>query len=85
VGELLGGLYFGRPQGIETVDHRRRAVGSKVSYSDEIERIAIVAFDIARTRRRRLCSVDKANVLATSSLWRELASLVVRHMAMSLS
>jgi 3-isopropylmalate dehydrogenase len=73
VRELLGGMYFGRPQGMETLaDGRRRAVDTMVYDSDEIERIAITGFELARTRRKKLCSVDKANVLATSSLWREI-------------
>lgn len=77
VRELLGGLYFGRPSGIETVENgRRRAVDTMVYHEDEIERILVVAFELARTRRKRVCSVDKANVLATSSLWRDLAATV---------
>lgn len=75
VRELLGGLYFGRPRGIELLqDGRRRAVDSLVYHSDEIERIARAAFELARTRRHRLCSVDKANVLASGSLWREVVT-----------
>ncbi|NEC85069.1 3-isopropylmalate dehydrogenase [Streptomyces sp. SID12501] len=78
VRELLGGLYFGRPQGIETIGDRRRAVDSLVYTSDEIERIALVAFELARSRRSRLCSVDKANVLATGSLWRDVVTSLGR-------
>jgi 3-isopropylmalate dehydrogenase len=70
--ELTGGLYFGEPRGIETLpDGRRRGVNTLVYAEDEIERIARRAFEIARLRRSRLCSVDKANVLEVTELWRE--------------
>jgi 3-isopropylmalate dehydrogenase len=67
VRELTGGLYFGRPQG-PTADG---AVDTCAYSREEIERIVRLAFDLAATRRGRLTSVDKANVLATSRLWRQ--------------
>lgn len=79
VRELLSGLYFGTPRGVEKLpDGRRRAVDSMVYTSDEIERVARAAFDLARTRRRKLCSVDKGNVLATGALWREVVTAIGR-------
>jgi 3-isopropylmalate dehydrogenase len=79
VRELLGGLYFGTPRGVETLtDGRRRGVDSLVYFSDEIERVARAAFDLARTRRSKVCSVDKGNVLATGALWRDVVSTVGR-------
>jgi len=80
VRELLGGLYFGKPRGIETLaDGRRRGVDSMVYFSDEIERVARVAFELARSRRNHLCSVDKGNVLATGALWRDVVSSLGRN------
>src|SRR6185295_17519631 len=67
VRELLGGIYFGVPRGIEK-DH---AFNTEIYSRDEVLRIARVAFDLARHRRRRVTSVDKANVLESSVLWRE--------------
>lgn len=75
VRELLGGIYFGEPRLLEDLPYgSRRALDSMVYTSGEIERIARVGFDLARRRRGKLCSVDKANVLATSSLWRDVVS-----------
>jgi len=72
VRELTGGIYFGEPRGVETLpDGRRKGVNSLVYTSDEIERIGRVAFDIARKRSGRVCSIDKANVLEATELWRE--------------
>ncbi|MBI4278767.1 MAG: 3-isopropylmalate dehydrogenase, partial [Armatimonadetes bacterium] len=71
VRELTGGLYFGRPRGQETVDGRRRAVDTLPYAEDEVARVARVALEAARRRRRRVTSVDKANVLETSRLWRQ--------------
>jgi len=67
VRELTGGLYFGEPRGVEG----DRAFNTMVYTREEIERIARVAFETARRRDRRLCSVDKANVLDVSQFWRE--------------
>jgi len=72
VRELTAGLYFSAPRGIETLpDGRRRGVNTMAYTTDRIERIARSAFELARSRRNRLCSVDKANVLEVSMLWRE--------------
>jgi 3-isopropylmalate dehydrogenase len=71
VRELLGGLYFGEPRGERDSNGSRVAINT-MSYSEpEIERIARVAFELARSRRRKVTSVDKANVLESSRLWRE--------------
>lgn len=76
VRELTGGIYFGEPKFIEGRNGYRRAVDTMVYRTDEIERIARVAFEAARARRKKVTSVDKANVLATSQLWRETVSRV---------
>lgn len=76
VRELLGGLYFGEPRGISGENGNSVAVNT-MSYSvAEIERVARVAFDAARKRRNKVTSVDKANVLETSQLWRATVSRV---------
>jgi 3-isopropylmalate dehydrogenase len=75
--ELTGGLYYGEPRGVETLaDGTARGVNTMVYTSGEIERVARVGFEVARKRRRRLTSVDKANVLAVSTLWREVVTRV---------
>src|SRR2546422_370766 len=77
--ELTGGLYFGEPRGVERLaDGGARAVNTMVYTSREIERIARTAFEVARKRRKRLASVDKANVLVVSQLWREVVTRVAR-------
>jgi len=73
VRELTGGIYFGQPRGIRTLeDGRRQGFNTLVYSEDEIRRIAHSAFSIAMKRDRRLCSVDKANVLECTELWREI-------------
>ncbi|MGB5427223.1 MAG: 3-isopropylmalate dehydrogenase [Gammaproteobacteria bacterium] len=72
VRELTGGIYFGQPRGMRTRDDGQREGFNTLVYSEmEIERIGRSAFEIARKRASRLCSVDKANVLEVSELWRE--------------
>lgn len=72
VRELTGGIYFGEPRGIRTLDNGERQGFNTYVYSEsEIRRIARLAFELAMKRNRRLCSVDKANVLEVTMLWRE--------------
>ena len=72
VRELAGGIYFGEPRGIEMLpDGRRRGVNTWVYTTDEVERVARVAFELARARSGRLTSVDKANVMEAGVMWRE--------------
>ncbi|MBI4638600.1 MAG: 3-isopropylmalate dehydrogenase [Candidatus Rokubacteria bacterium] len=77
--ELTGGLYFGEPRGVERfADGGSRAINTMAYTSREIERVARVGFEVARKRGRRLASVDKANVLVVSQLWREVVTRVGR-------
>ena len=77
VRELTGGLYFGEPRGIRTLEGELRQGFNTLAYDEtEIERIAQAAFQIAQRRNRRLCSVDKANVLEVSELWRDVVNRV---------
>jgi len=79
VRELTGGIYFGKPRGIETgEDGERRGFNTLVYSESEIRRIARVAFDVAMRRDRRVVSVDKANVLESSELWREVMEATAR-------
>ena len=71
VRELTGGVYFGTPKGRVEAEGRVRAFNTMAYFDDEIDRIAKVAFEMAVTRSGRLCSVDKANVLDVSQLWRD--------------
>jgi 3-isopropylmalate dehydrogenase len=75
VRELTGGIYFGQPRGIRTLENGERQGFNTYVYSEsEIERIAHLAFDLAGKRNGRLCSVDKSNVLEVTVLWREIMS-----------
>jgi 3-isopropylmalate dehydrogenase len=77
VRELAGGVYFGEPRGVEILDDgTRRAVNTIVYTTPEVERIARAAFELARTRQGRVCSVDKANVLEFGAFWRETVQCV---------
>jgi 3-isopropylmalate dehydrogenase len=76
--ELTGGLYFGEPRGIEGTGAARRGVNTMAYSAAEIERIARLAFEVARGRRKHLTSVDKSNVLVVSQLWREIVTAVGR-------
>jgi len=76
VRELVGGIYFGQPRGIEARDGERFGYNTMVYDESEIERIAKTAFEAARLRSGRVCSVDKANVLECSELWREVVTRV---------
>jgi len=70
--ELTSGIYFGEPRGIETLaDGQRRGFNTEQYTTNQIRRVARTAFELARTRKGRVCSVDKANVLETSVVWRE--------------
>ncbi len=77
VRELTGGLYFGTPRGVEKLpDGTERGVNTMVYTTPEIERIARAGFDVARKRRKKLLSVDKANVLETTELWRKVVTRI---------
>ncbi len=70
--ELTSGIYFGEPRGIETLpDGQRRGFNTEQYTTNQVRRVARSAFELARTRRNKVCSVDKENVLETSVLWRE--------------
>ena len=70
--ELTSGIYFGEPRGIETLpDGQRRGFNTEQYTTRQVRRVARSAFELARTRKNKVCSVDKANVLETSVLWRE--------------
>ncbi|HWQ07777.1 MAG TPA: 3-isopropylmalate dehydrogenase [Holophaga sp.] len=72
--ELTGGLYFGQPRALEGTGTARRAFNTLPYAYDEIARVAVLAFELARGRRRKVTSVDKANVLETSQLWRQVVT-----------
>src|SRR5580658_8720873 len=74
VRELTGGIYYGQPKEQRTVDGVEEAVDTMIYRAPEIERIARIAFDLARERRKHLTSVDKQNILETSRLWRRVVS-----------
>jgi 3-isopropylmalate dehydrogenase len=76
VRELLGGVYFGQPRSLEGAPGARQAVNTMRYSETEVERIARVAFELARGRRRHVLSVDKANVLECSRLWRDVVTRI---------
>jgi 3-isopropylmalate dehydrogenase len=76
--ELTGGLYFGRPKGRSEVDGHVRAVDTLEYHDFEIQRVVELAFQLAAGRRRKVTSVDKANVLESSRLWRQIATAIGR-------
>jgi 3-isopropylmalate dehydrogenase len=78
VRELTGDAYFGNPRGIRIEEGQRVGINTIIYTEGEIRRIAKVAFDLAMTRRRKLCSVDKANVLESTQLWRDVVTEVGR-------
>ncbi len=79
VRELTGDIYFGQPRGVRTLPNgEREGFNTMVYRESEIERIARVAFDSARKRNKKVCSVDKANVLECTELWREVVTRVAK-------
>lgn len=76
VRELTGGIYFGEPKGRVNTENDERAFNTMTYSASEIERISQIAFNLSLQRKRKLCSVDKANVLDVSQLWREKVSLI---------
>lgn len=78
VRELTGGIYFGKPRAIEQRNGERYGYNTMCYGESEIERIARSAFDIAMKRNKKLCSVDKANVLEVSELWRDVVTRVAK-------
>ncbi len=79
VRELTGDIYFGEPRGVRTLPNGEREGFNTMKYAEhEVERVARVAFDAARKRSKKLCSVEKANVLETSGLWREVVIRVAK-------
>ena len=79
VRESTGGIYFGHPRGIETLpDGTRRGINTEVYTTPEIERVARVAFDLARKRRNRVTSVEKSNVMESGLLWRETVTALAK-------
>ncbi len=86
VRELTGGIYFGQPKGKVFTEDGARAFNTMTYSEKEIERIAKVAFKVAEKRRRKVCSVDKANVLDVSQLWRDQVEVIAKnHQTIELS
>ncbi|MEM1288828.1 MAG: 3-isopropylmalate dehydrogenase [Pseudomonadota bacterium] len=80
VRELTGGVYFGEPKQITTLpDGQKRGVDTQIYTTSEIERIARVAFDLARTRQGRVCSMEKRNVMQSGVLWNEVVTQTHSH------
>jgi len=78
VRELTGGLYFGEPRGVEIRDGEETAVNSMVYRRSEVERVMRMAFKLAQGRRKKVSSVDKANVLENSQMWRRIANEIAK-------
>ncbi|MEK7758520.1 MAG: 3-isopropylmalate dehydrogenase, partial [Pseudomonadota bacterium] len=79
VRELTGDIYFGEPRGVRTLPNGEREGYNTMKYAEhEVERVARVGFEAARKRSKKLCSVEKANVLETSGLWREVVIQVAK-------
>ena len=76
VRELTGGIYYGTPRGVSVVDGERTAVNTMVYRQSEVERVARMAFSLAQGRRKKVTSVDKANVLENSQMWREVVTSI---------
>jgi 3-isopropylmalate dehydrogenase len=75
VRESTGGIYFGEPRGVTTLpDGQQRGINTEVYTTSEIERVASVAFELARKRQGRVCSVEKANVMESGLLWRQVVT-----------
>ena len=75
VRELTGDLYFGEPRSVTTLaDGSRQGINTMTYNSKEVERIARVSFDLAKVRGKKLCSIDKANVIETTEMWREVVT-----------
>ena len=75
VRESTGGIYFGEPRGVETLpDGQQRGFNTETYTTSEIERVARVAFELARKRQNRVCSVEKANVMESGLLWRQVVT-----------
>lgn len=79
VRELTGGLYFGKPSEIREADGKRNAIDTLVYSEDEIRRLVELGFELAKTRRNKVTSIDKSNVIASSRLWRTITNEVAEH------